>query len=116
MKKISFYILQKNFNTGEMEPYNVMTSLYGTICTSKYGIKKNWIEQWKIKDKKSFRNFVRNHFHWLYAGQCEWEFISRDWPTENPEKDVKVNGFDQLEPNIDLITDLLWEQIKDKIL
>lgn len=115
MKKFSFYILQKDFNTGKMIPYNVMTSLYGTILTGKNTLKKDWLENWKVKDKKSLRNFVRGHFHWLYAGQCEWEFITRDWPTENPEKDLKVCGFDQLEPNIDLIVDLLWEQLKDKI-
>ena len=115
MKRFSFYILQKNWSDGKMDPYDVMKSLYNVIFTSKNTLKKDWIKNWKVKDKKTFRNFVRGHFHWLYAGQCEWEFISRDWPTLDEEKDVKVSGFDQLEPNIDLIVDLVWEQLKDKI-
>lgn len=115
MKKFSFYILQKDWNTGKMEPYDVMLSLYGTIFTSKNTIKKEWLDNWKIKDKKSLKSFIRGHFRYLYGGKCEWEFIARDWPCGNEEKDVKVDGYMQLEPNLDLIVNLLWKQIKDKL-
>lgn len=115
MNKIPFYILYKDFNDGKMKPYNVMTSLYGCIFTSKNTISKRWKNMYNITDFNSFRKFVNNHFRYCYWSKCEWEFIAQDWPSGSNGRDVKVDGYQQLEPNITLISELVWEQIKNKI-
>lgn len=115
MKKFSFYVMYKDFNTRKMKSYNVMPSLYGSILTSKNKVSKKWKEIHGVKTRKDLRNFIDGHFRYYYWAKCEWEFIARDWPTTDEKYDVKVDVYDQLEPNIDLITDLVWEQIKDKL-
>ena len=62
--------------------------------------------------------------------KCEWEFIAIDWPyreTVIPERDgdnddiisinhpKKVDVFSIIEPNLDLITDILWNALESEI-
>ena len=115
MKKFSFHILYKDFGSGKMKSYDVMPSLYGSILTSKNTISKRWKDIYNITDFNSFRNFVNIHFRYCYWAKCEWEFIAQDWPPGRDGVDIKVDGYQQLEPNITLISELVWEQIKDKI-
>lgn len=122
MKKFKFNILYKDFNTGKMEEYDVMSSLYGSIFTSNGKIsKKNFhiydkdFARKEIKTRNDLKEFIDSHFKYCYAHKCEWEFIAQDWPNTENGRDVKVDGYQQLKPNIDLITDILWEQIKEKI-
>ena len=124
MKRIKFYVLYKEYNNGEMVSYDVMPSLYNSILNSNgtiskrsfriYDDKKNEYKQ--VSTKNELRKFIRNHFLYHYWGKCEWEFIASDWPpTNRSNRDKKVDVYNQLEPNINLITDIVWEQIKDKL-
>lgn len=115
MKKFSYYILIKDFNTGKIEPYNVMPSLYGSIFTSNGRVSKRWLDMYKVKDKESFRKFVDSHFRYCYWAKCEFEFIASDWPPTKMERDVKIDGYQQLKPNIDFIVDALWKEFGEKI-
>lgn len=123
MKKIKFNVLYKDFNTGKMEPYDVMESLYGTMFNSNGTLSKKrfhihdkkTFERKEIKTRNDLKEFINSHFMYLYSYKCEWEFIAQDWPNTDNGKDVKVDVYQQLKPNIDLITDIVWEQVKDKI-
>ena len=124
MKRIQFYALYKEYNNGEMVSFDVMPSLYNSILNSNGTISKRSFriyddkkkEYKQISTKNELRKFIRNHFLYHYWGKCEWEFIASDWPpTNRPNRDKKVDVYHQLEPNIDLITDIVWEQIKDKL-
>lgn len=123
MKRIKYHVLYKDFNTGEMTEYDVMPSLYGNIFTSdgKLSKKRFHIHDEKtyepkpIKTRNDLRKFIDSHFRYCYSHKCEWEFIAQDWPNTTSGRDVKVDVYHQLEPNIDLITDLVWEQVKEKI-
>lgn len=121
MKRISFYVMEKDFNTGDIETYDVMPSLYGSILTSNNKVSKRFVTRVKMEnknkvDKKGLRKFINSHFLYLYAYKCEWEFIVSDWPpVRDNGREKKIDAYMQLKPNIDLITDIVWEQIKDKI-
>lgn len=123
-KRIPFYVIYKETNTGKMEYYDVMGSLYGSIFNSNGSISKTKFHIWddktyerkEIKTKKDLKKFIDSHFMYCYRYKCEWEFIALDWPTCKEDREVKVDVYHQLKPNIDLITDIVWEQIKDKIL
>lgn len=123
MKKISFYVLYKDINTGEMTPYDVMPSLYNyiynsdnTISKKKFIIYDDKISKYRsVKSRNDLKIFILSHFRYSYWAKCEWEFIASDWPPIRNNKDKKVDVFQQLEPNVDLITDIVWEQIKNKV-
>lgn len=122
--KIKFFVMVKDFSLGgDIQHYDVMPSLYGTIFTSKgklskrdfYILDDKTYKRKEIKEKKDLKKFINSHFRYHYWGKCEWEFIVQDWPTHFNSKDIKVDVYEQLKPNIDLITDIVWEQVKDKI-
>lgn len=122
-KRISFYVLYKDFNNGQMTPYDVMPSLYGSIFNSNGSLsKKNFyicddktFKRRNIKDKKDLKKFVNSHFMYHYWSKCEWEYIASDWPPKKDNREVKIDVYQQLKPNIDLIVDIIWEQIKNKL-
>lgn len=121
-KRISFYVLYKDFNTGSMKKYDVMNSLYNTIFNSNGSLSKknfyiygNDFKRKEIKTRDDLRKFIDFHFRYLYSFKCEWEFIALDWPNSDNGRAVKIDVYQQLEPNIDLITDIVFEQIKNKI-
>ena len=121
-KRTSFYVMVKNFNNGKVEPYDVMPSLYGGIFNQNGKLSKSrffiYDSNWKRKEIttiKDLRKYIDLHFMYCYRGKCEWEFIVSNWPPcEGSE--VKIDAYEQLKPNIDLITSIVWDQIKDKIL
>lgn len=121
-KRFSFYVMVKNFNTGKVESYDVMKSLYGSIFnqngtlskTNFFTYDKNYKKK-PITTKSELKSFVDSHFRYCYWAKCEWEFIVRDWPSFDEEKDVKVDVYQQLKPNLDLIVDMLWNQLKERI-
>ncbi|MDE5888577.1 MAG: hypothetical protein K2H20_01010 [Bacilli bacterium] len=121
--RISFYILYKDFNNGEMTHYDVMPTLYNTIFNSDNTISKQRFKIYSkiLKDYKpietieELKKFITNHFRYHYWSKCEWEFIASDWPPGKDERRKKIDGFQQLEPNIDLITEIIWKQIFKKI-
>jgi hypothetical protein len=123
MKKFKFNVLYKNWANGEVDSYDVMPSLYGSIFNSNGSIsKKNFhiydkstLKPKPIKTKKDLMEFIRSHFIYLYRYKCEWEFIVSDWPSGDDPRERKIDVYQQLEPNLELITDLLWNQIKDKL-
>lgn len=123
MKKISYKVLYKDFNTGKMEEYDVMPSLYGSIFTSKGTLSKKsfhiyddkTFKRKEVENKQDLKKFIDSHFRYCYAHKCEWEFIASDWPNTDNGRDVKVDVYQQLKPNINLITDIVWEQVKDKL-
>ena len=123
-KRPSFYVMYKNFNNNdEIDFYDVMPSLYGSIFNSRGGIsKKNFYiwdektyERKEITNKSELKKFIDRHFIYCYRFKCEWEFIVTGWPPKKDEKEIKVDVYQQLKPNIDVITDIVWEQIKNKI-
>lgn len=120
--KINFYVLYKDFNTGEMTTYDVMPTLYNSIFNSKGKFSKSFSfydkenhDYRRVKTINELRTFIENHFRYHYWSKCEWEFIVSDWPPTKENRSVKIDVFDQLKPNIDLITNIVWEQIKTKI-
>ena len=124
MKKIKFFALYKEYNNGNMETIDVMPLLYNSILNANGTLSKKSFRIYddkkhvykSVSTKQELRKFIINHFLYHYWSKTEWEFIVSDWPpTNRPNRDKKIDVFQQLEPNIDLITNIVWEQIKDKI-
>lgn len=122
-ERFSFYVLVKDFNSGKIEKYDVMPTLYRRIydkgnISNDFYVYDDKFKKNKITSKELLYKFVKDEFRYHFWGKCEYEFIVLDWPYRDTIKDsrpVKLDVYKQLEPNIPIIVDLLWEEIKDKI-
>ena len=114
--------MYKNFNNGEIEKYDVFPSLYNHIFTSSGKLSKKSFYTFDsnfnkipITSKKQLQKFIIDYFAYLYSYKCEWEFIVSDWPPRDNPRERKIDVFQQLMFNIDLITDLVWEDVEKKL-
>lgn len=128
MKKIprpKFYALQKDFNDGKIKPYDVLTAVFYEILTEKDTIKKKSFcisgENWKpipVRTKEQCFKFVKDILMYHFWGNATWEYVAIDWPYRDTIKEsrpVKIDVYEQLEPNLPLIVDLVWDYIEPKI-
>ena len=124
-KRPQFFAMYKDFNDGKMKPTDVLYVVLDPILNSKGGIKnkefhiydKNW-NRVPVRTKEQLKEFITDKFRYHFWAKCEWEFIAIDWPyrdTISDSKPVKIDVFDQLEPNIPVITDLVWNYIEPKL-
>ena len=130
MKDLSFYVLVKNPNNGKVEPYNIMPTIYNEIydgeklsnkfCVYKYEHQPTYhTSKFMVNSKELLKEFLTNILKYYYWAKCEYEFIVTDWPNKNDSiKDnnpVKLDVYEQLVPNIPLLVDLLWNEVKPLI-
>ncbi len=57
-----------------------------------------------------FKEFVRSEGQYQFWGRCEYEIILVDWPCQKVEK--KIDVWDQIEMNLNLITKLVMDACK----
>lgn len=115
-----FFVIYKDFN-GEMKSYDVLEVIFDYIFTTNgvintkefYIYNENW-EKIPVQTKEQLHQFIEDKFRYHFWAKCEWEFVAIDWPYRNSIKEshpVKIDVYDQLEPNIPIITDIVWNYI-----
>ena len=124
-QKPKFYVLHKDFNNGNVEPYEVLDAVFSEILTEKGSIRKKYFTIFNekhnlipVKTKEQCAKFVKNTLMYYFWGKCECEFVVIDWPyrdTIDQSRPVKVDMFEQLKPNLPLIVDLVWDYVEPKI-
>lgn len=124
-KRPQFFVLYKNFNNGKIEPYEVLGTIFNSILTSKGTISDKkfyiWNKKWEkvpVRTKNQLQEFIDNKFRYYFWAKCEWEYIAIDWPyrdTIDDSRPVKIDVYDQLKPNLPVITDMVWNYIEPKI-
>ena len=120
-----FYAMHKDFNDGEMKPYNVLSAVFEDILTpndrlvSKYFyiVDRNY-KKVKIRTKEQCAEYVKDKLMYHFWGNATWEFIAIDWPyrkTIDESRPVKIDVYEQIEPNLSLIVDLVWNYLEPKV-
>lgn len=120
-----FFALYKDFNNGKIEKYDVLNVIFNTIFTERgtfntrlfHYFDENW-NRLPIRTKEQLEEFIKQELRYHFWGKCEWEFVAIDWPhrdTIDESRPVKIDVFEQLEPNISVITDLVWNYIEPKL-
>ena len=120
-----FYAMHKDFNDGEMKPYNVLSAVFEDILTpndrlvSKYFyiVDRNY-KNVKIRTKEQCAEYVKDKLMYHFWGNASWEFIAIDWPyrkTIDESRPVKIDVYEQIEPNLSLIVDLVWNYLEPKV-
>lgn len=95
----TFNVIRYNFNTKEFEQYNVIPFFVGEYNDARE----------KPVTNKEWKNFIKQTANWMFGGRCEYEVILKSWPNADVEK--KIDIYNQVMMNIDIVVDLVKEAV-----
>lgn len=103
--KYEFNVLIWSFNKQHPEPYNVIPYF-----------QREWYDE-KNKDRfRSFediKQFIDSKAKYQFWARCEYEIIIESWPVTKDQ--VKLDVYDQIKMNLDLITTVFMKSIGLKL-
>ena len=88
-----YKVISWDFNHDDIEYYDIMPFLIDSYKK----IKKN-----KPKAFDEIKEFIINESRYRFWSRCEYEVIITGWPKQ--KREVKIDIFDQIMKNIDVIT------------
>ena len=76
LKRPQFFAMEKDFNTGEVKPYDVLRVVFDSILTAKgtirnknfYILDKKW-NQVPVRTKEQLQKFIEGVFKYHYLAQ-----------------------------------------------
>lgn len=99
-----FNIIVYEPNSKKFEPYDIIpyfVQTYEELKEKKYKKVPETFEE--------FKKFVRDEGMYQFWSRCEYEIILVDWPGQKIEK--KIDVWNQIEMNLDLVTKLVMEEV-----
>lgn len=122
-----FHTLNWDFNHDTIEHYDVLP--YLRLCikarkdTDKKAKKSKRMQKMKEENPadyemywafpetyEKFVKFIDREAMHQFWGRCEYEMICQGWPV--PQNDYKLDVYEQIKMNLDVICKILWEEIK----
>lgn len=103
-REIKYYAMNYDFNAKKIVKVNVIHE--DTLKRLQDMVKKG-----KIKDRLQFRECLRGEFMYRYWCKREYEISVGDLYEEDLNKYEKVDVYDQLEANMDVITDYVIREM-----
>lgn len=99
-----FNVLNWDINRNQLETYDVLPYFRREYeaCPRKPSTKEEWKE------------FIRKEGKYRYWARCEYEIIISPWPPQKKDVNVKVDVWQQIENNLELIVKLLMEEYDTK--
>ena len=88
-----YKVISWDFNSDNIEYYDIMPFLIDSYKR----IKKN-----KPKTFDEIKEFIINESRYRFWSRCEYEVIITGWPKQ--KREVKIDIFNQIMKNIDVIT------------
>lgn len=96
-----FYVIVED--NGRFIPYNTITYLVNEYNDTK--------EEKKPKTFDEFKKFIEDKSRYMWWARCEYEIILVNWPCQS--KSEKWDVHKQVMMNIDIITEILMENVKN---
>lgn len=103
-REIKYYAMHYDFNAKEIRKTNV---IHGDILKSL----QDMVKKGKIKDRLQFRECLRSEFMYRYWCKREWEISVGDLYEKDLNKYEEIDVYDQLEANLDVITDYIIREM-----
>ena len=106
-KKV-FNVILYNWNNNSIEQYNVLTYFRNVWESKKYNFDKK-----EVTNKETLKEWIKRVAKYMYWSRCEYEFLIAPWPynIETLTNDmVKIDVYEQIMNNINIITDILYEE------
>lgn len=95
-----FNVLQWDFNESTPTPYNVLPYFRERYKSAKKADRPVTKKQWK--------EFITRWGKYMYWSRCEYEIIIKQWPPT--DKSCKIDVWQQIEYNLDLIAEILMKE------
>lgn len=116
MEQPKYFVLIKEFSSGDMKRIDVLEDVFEDLTIDNYNIYfkiPNYNYRTQIFNKEDLKAHLKSRFVRQYWSRCEYEFVTIDWPYTTIEKSnpIKIDVFYQLELNIPIITELVWNYI-----
>lgn len=96
----SFNVLIWDFNGKNLTTTDVLPYFRDEYKRAKKNERPQTINEWK--------EFIKRWGMYRYWSRCEYEIIVSPWPTHG--KSVKIDVWDQINSNIDIIAEILYEE------
>lgn len=100
----TFNVIIYDFNHKKFVPYNIIP-----YFVQAYEELKEKKHRKLPKTFEEFKEFVRTEGMYQFWSRCEYEIILVDWPGQKVEK--KIDVWNQIEMNWDLVTKLVMEEV-----
>lgn len=122
--KTEFKVLRWDFNSDSLIYYDVLPYLRECYAERKKIAKRKSSQKAIEKDprmfrhlglpttREQFRDFIETESQYQFWSRCEYEMICTGWPER--ENSHKLDIHEQIMMNIDVITDILWDEIARK--
>ena len=113
----AFYTLTWDMNRAEVENYDIMPYLVSAwkedkARKRKIGFKSSDDDTKEPTTVEEWKKAIFSASRYQFWARCEYEIIVSEWPTEKHR--VKLDVFDQIHANIDVITKLFMEYVSSK--
>lgn len=111
----SFYVLNYDVNHNEFVPYDVMPYLMRAYNNRVEVSKEKNVDVkfFKVPETvEDFKTFVKDESLYQFWSRCEYEIILVDWPCQKTSK--KIDVYEQIMMNIDIVTEILMENINNE--
>lgn len=102
--KHEFNVLIWDFNKQKPEPYNVIP-----YFQREWNNEKN---KSRFKSFEDIRQFIDSKAKYQFWARCEYEIIVESWPITKGQ--VKLDVYDQIKMNLDLVTTVFINSISWK--
>lgn len=113
-EKRKFYVLTWDFNMDKIEHYDVLPYFRDRLEERIEKNKNDEDDYFKVpKSFNDFKKFVENESLYQFWSRCEYEMIVHGWPVR--KNDYKIDVHEQIMMNIDVISDILFDEYWDKI-
>lgn len=104
----SFNVLIWDINRDELTHYDIIPYLLRQYNeTRKMSSYKE-----TPKTREEFREFIKKEAMYQWWSRCEYEILVSDWPKHG--KEIKIDVYYQVLMNLDIITDIIINIIKDE--
>lgn len=101
-----FFIVIWDFNRDNVEHYDIMPYLLSVY--------KNRKKKDQPKTFDETKEFILKESRYQFWARCEYEVILHAWPPRTNGYEHKMDAFEQIHMNIDVITDCFLYNIKEK--
>ena len=99
-----FNVLRWDINRNELVTYDVLPYFRKCYKERKKKDKPVAVDEWK--------KFIKQEGMRMFWSRCEYEIIISPWPPQKKDVSVKVDIWQQIEMNLDLIVELLMNEFK----
>lgn len=111
-----FNVLIWDFNRDELEHYDVLPYLRSCYKKRQERFKKGEDNRYTHVPEtlEEFKQFVEDESRYQFWARCEYEMILHSWPPRKDGNEYKLDVYEQIAMNVDIIAEILYQEFSRK--